>query len=348
MWPYQTLTGEVALVAALALDGEVVPLAPGPAVEPAGAEGRVHRRRVRRDHEVDAVEVGQRLALGVPLPVAVEATQPQHRAGLVAVEQERPRPHQPDVDRARAQFAAVDQRAQQMLGVRDLKPGVHQHFEVVRVRLGEPDAHLPEGQHLDRRRRSRGEAEIAAEVRRRPHAALVVDAEGGQLEPEGDIVRGEGLAVVPGRVAAQGKRPLGEVGRDRPVVRQTGADQVDVLPAPENEVARPEEPAAGVVQRDAAGAHRIEGRRRIAPVGQDEHPAPSRQLRVLRQVRRRRRGRRRRSGRRRWACLRHSRPVRPASPHAAAITATTTARAAARQSTKNPLIAATSANLPTL
>ena len=151
----------------------------------------------------------------------------------------------------------------------ELEARVGQHVQEEAVALPQHYAHAIVGQRLHPLDR----AEVALEVGRSAHLAVGLVAVDGQLEPQLHILRREGRAVMPENIVPEGERPLRLRGVHGPGRGQVGAGQVQVLPAAHHQVAWAEEGAAHMVQGDAARAHRVEARGRVAAVGQDHNAA---------------------------------------------------------------------------
>ena len=250
----------------LALDGEVVAEAAGAAVEAAGAEGGVHGGGLADDDVVDAVEEGERAAGVVGLEVGGVAADADARAAVVVLEGEGAEADEADVEGGDGDVAGLEARLYQVLRVGELEARVGEHVEEEAVALAEDDADAVVGEGLD----ALDLAEVALEVGGGADFAVDLVAVEGEVEPELDVRGGEGRAVVPGDVIAEGEGPLGVAGVDGPGGGEVGAGEVEVLPAAHDEVAGAEEGAADVVEGDAAGAHGVEAGGGVAAVGEDE------------------------------------------------------------------------------
>ena len=155
------------------------------------------------------------------------------------------------------------------LGCANFRRGFARTSRKEAIALAEDDADAVVGEGLD----AGNLAEITLEVRGRAHLAIDLVAVEGEVEPELDILGGEGRAVVPEDVVAEGEGPLGEGGVDRPRGGEVRAGDVEVAAAAHDEVAGAEEGAADVVEGDAAGAHGVKAGGRVTAVGEDEDAA---------------------------------------------------------------------------
>ena len=243
--------------------------AAGATVESAGAEGGVHGRRLGDDDVVDAVEEGHWAAGVVGLEVGVVATDADAGAAVVVVEGEGAYADEAHIEGGDGDVAGLESRFHQVLGMRELQAGVRQNVEEEAVALAEDDADTVVGEGLD----AGDLAEVTLEVGGSAHLAIDLVAVEGEVEPELDILGGEGRAVVPENVVAEGEGPLGEGGVDGPRGGEVGAGDVEVAAAAHDEVAGAEEGAADVVEGDAAGAHGVKAGGRVTAVGEDEDAA---------------------------------------------------------------------------
>ena len=153
--------------------------------------------------------------------------------------------------------------------MRELQAGVREDVEEEAVALSEDDADTVVGKGLD----AGDLAEVTLEVGGGAHLAVDLVAVEGEVEPELDVLGGEGRAVVPENVVAEGEGPLGEGGVHRPRGGEVGAGDVEVAAAAHDEVTGAEEGAADVVEGDAAGAHGVKAGGRVTAVGEDEDAA---------------------------------------------------------------------------
>ena len=240
--------------------------AAGAAVEAAGAEGGVHGGGLADDDVVDAVEEGQGAGGVVGLEVVGVARNAYACAAVVVLEGEGTDADETDVEGGDGDVAGLEARLHQVLGVRELEARVGEDVEEEAVALAEDDADAVVGEGLD----AVDLAEVALEVGGGAHLAIDLVAVEGEVEPELDVLGGEGRAVVPDDVVAEGEGPLGESGVDGPRGGEVGAGDVEVAAAAHDEVAGAEDGAADVVEGDAAGAHSVKAGGRVAAVGEDE------------------------------------------------------------------------------
>ena len=164
---------------------------------------------------------------------------------------------------------ALESRFHQVLGMRELQAGVRKDIEEEAIALSEDDADAVVREGLD----AGDLAEVTLEVGGSAHLAVDLVAVEGEVEPELDVLGGEGRAVVPEDVVAEGEGPLGEGWVDGPRGGEVRAGDVEVAAAAHDEVAGAEEGAADVVEGDAAGAHGVKAGGRVTAVGKDEDAA---------------------------------------------------------------------------
>ena len=151
----------------------------------------------------------------------------------------------------------------------ELEAGVREDIEEEAIALAEDDADAVVGEGLD----AGDLAEVTLEVGGGAHHPVDLVAVEGEVEPELDVRGGEGRAVVPEDVVAEGEGPLGEGGVHGPRGGEVRAGDVEVAAAAHDEVAGAEEGAADVVEGDAAGAHGVKARGWVTAVGKDEDAA---------------------------------------------------------------------------
>ena len=180
--------------------------AAGATVESAGAEGGVHGRRLGDDDVVDAVEEGHGPAGVVGLEVGVEATNADAGAAVVVVEGEGAYADETHIEGGDGDVAGLESGLHQVLGMRELQAGVRKNIEEKAIALSEDDADAVVREGLD----AGDLAEVTLEVGGRAHLAIDLVAVEGEVEPELDVLGGEGRAVVPENVVAEGEGPLGE------------------------------------------------------------------------------------------------------------------------------------------
>ena len=111
--------------------------------------------------------------------------------------------------------------------MRELQAGVRQNVEKKAIALSEDDADTVVGKGID----AGDLAEVTLEVGGGAHLAVDLVAVEGEVEPELDILGGEGRAVVPENVVAEGECPDGVAGVDGPRGGEVGAGDVEVASA---------------------------------------------------------------------------------------------------------------------
>ena len=178
--------------------------------------------------------------------------------------------HQTDIHGADADLALGQALLHKVAWVGNPEAGVGEHVQEVGVAMRECDPQPVVGQDID----GLDVSQLAFEVGRRaggvPGPAAGVD----KVEPELGVLNREWRSVVPVDVVTDGESPLREARICDPLGGQVGADDVDVVTAPHDQVARPEERPGDVVEGNAAGAKGVEAGGRVAAIGEASTRVP--------------------------------------------------------------------------